>query len=829
MRNYKRIAATLLCLLVFLTACSGGGGQTERPAAEGKEQLVLALDPMISLGDGTALSPRRDIAASMASDVQSGTAVALTDTTDWQWIHRSADGEWQQRRTRAVVPWQDGAGRTAKNVPYAYTLNADGTSSLAVYDASAVEMEGYGDGELTARGVLFSVTGAEEEALCYTAPADETVILSETGSGKIALVRKISDLETGALPEDEACGALVRIYRNNRLLWQATLGNAALLGTQVTAVDFPLIENVELTAGDSLLFTVTRIDATVEGDGYAELPAGAQTSDVTKPIKVRREVTQEVPPASTAQAATDVPLLVTDGVANFTLVRPAEIDASAMRVVNDLRARMQNKLNADISLSEDTLNIDGYKIYVYQTSDSESKKALAEIRAARSAHAGDFIIRMVGERLIIAADNPVGLQLAVDTFLSKWCTGPEAKIPATLNYISSRSQEVGTLPIDGVSAADYRLVVANTASRIDRAAADYLQREITRLTGRIPSIVTDATAAAAREIVLGTTNRTSGSYAQTSTKTTSDDYQVTLSNGKVLLAAGSSAALNAGTVAFAADLAKKGSVAAGYRLAGSYDGGYSLTDGYKLTWFDEFNGEKLSRYWAANVTNCGNSVRGGTCYHTLSASFVDPQQGVLVQRTWRDGNDFYGTLLRSLGSQRTLYKWGYIETRVKLPTVKGVWSGFWINGDKLYGGVKEFLEMDIFEMSGTPLSIIPNLHLWGDNHHNLGGEISNWRYSFDSPTPVGEVYHTVGAEWTDNYVDIYVDGNRISSFDCSDNGSYSGFDLPLFVCFDALAGGTALATTNYPAEDFTEARSEWDWVRLYQKADDGSFLYVANS
>ena len=169
-----------------------------------------------------------------------------------------------------------------------------------------------------------------------------------------------------------------------------------------------------------------------------------------------------------------------------------------------------------------------------------------------------------------------------------------------------------------------------------------------------------------------------------------------------------------------------------------------------------------------------------------------------------------------------MFRYGYLEIRVKLPTVKGIGSAFWTQGDI----ASEFLEVDIYETFGNPFSVKSNLHTWdpGGRHRNLlGGDGGTLNNSEGVTKEFGTEYHTIGFEWDSDTCSFYVDGKLNITFDCSAE-TYNCFDKAAWLILDS--GPCSPSYSKYLIDDsFTFAEASYDWIHIYQKADNGAILY----
>ena len=475
---------------------------------------------------------------------------------------------------------------------------------------------------------------------------------------------------------------------------------------------------------------------------------------------------------------------------------------------------------------------DDYRILVYNTRFDASVKALNEIKTTRSANDGDFIIRMSGKDLVIAAGNEDSLETAVEFFLANYCKDENSVIQSNLNYVSANYNPLKDITLAGTPITEYKIVYSHVASFIETSAAKHIRDEIIRLCGKRLEMVDDSTKASANEIVVGTTNRTSSADYSNATNSTAINktndvtkladtgYTVKVENGRTSILGEHIYAVNAGAIAFADTLKKNGSLNSGFELSGEYDSGYSLTNGYKLTWSDEFNAAKLSDVWQSKGTNVEKNVLGGKTTVVKANNVLE--DGALHQKVIRSGNDLTVGSLYSTGAKKMMFQYGYLEIRAKLPTVKGICASFWTQGDI----ASPFLEIDIYETFGDPFLVKSNLHTWGpgDEHRNLlGGDGGIHNNSEGVSKAFGSEYHTIGIEWDDDICTFYVDGQMTVTFDCSAE-TYNCFDKAAWLilsCDPCEPGYSSLLID----DSFTGDEASYDWIHIYQKEDNGSVMY----
>ncbi len=821
----KIIAFLTALLMLFATGCAEKTPVTSNK--KGVVQYVLAMNPSVILADGTVEAIRNNVAKSISTDAKSENNPSLYENSSWQWIYADS-GAWNQRLIREVSLWKNSSGNSKSGVPYAYTVTDNGSSSIAAFDKSKMDIKGLADAELPNSGILMSFTGDKEEALIYTAKSDSTVTFSDFAGGNITAVGSIAGVDTSFTASNNPIrNVLLRIYRNNRIYWQEVIN-----GSNPT-VKFPEFSGIELKAGDSLIISAKAM-ATEELQGIktgnCDLPATEKT------VLKDEYHTEQVLVGYTDPYAEEKKFLslVNDyGEATFKITRPEKTTKTVASMIGDFRSKVSKTLGVDVEYGNDSFTSApaDYEILVYNTKYDESKAVLSEIEKTRTANAGDFIIKMVGNKLVIAANNEFSLQFALDFFIDNYCKDQDAKIHKELSYISSNFNPVKDVKLGGVSVADYTVVYSHCASFIETSAAKHLVQEIVRTTGHILEMVNDNATVKKHEILIGDTNRKNyrnlANYTQIAHNSVDDKYKIEITDKYVSVLGGQIYGVNAGAIKLA-NLIKEGKTdfKVGYNYSDKYDGDYTLTDGYKLAFADEFNGDKLSKTWVskAQVEEEDNDY-GGKTYLSRSNSYV--KDGALIQVARKDGNDTYKAGLFSDGSNALRFQWGYIEIRVKFSKTPGVCASFWTQAS-VTGG---FLESDIYETFGNPFNIKHNLHTWETGKHQnlLGGtgSILNTAAGTSKALEYGYEYHTVGWEWTDDRSNFYVDGVLTETFDSS-SSNYDVFDKPAWIILSTHLGGGGYNGDNALPADFTSSFTSYDWMHIYQKDIDGTVLYQKN-
>lgn len=347
-------------------------------------------------------------------------------------------------------------------------------------------------------------------------------------------------------------------------------------------------------------------------------------------------------------------------------------------------------------------------------------------------------------------------------------------------------------------------------------------------------IVTDDKAATDKEILIGKTSRYDFTAAE-------GEYFAKLEGNKLVFGGGHYMMVRKAVEIFTRLGYEKGK-------AKTFSGSSDFTAqklGYTYVWGDEFEASSLNpKLWNRSTgmaataemtlddTELTTKVENG--FLALSAiRYWDPKKsGVEFACPW------------SVSTGKTMsYMYGYIEIRAKVPFIKGVWPSFWTSSSGALGENKDYdytIEIDIFEVFSSTDTLAPNIHKWySDGKHTMWavqeGNSNEW-YKFNSDNLINE-YHTYGFEWTPTEITMYVDGEAYYTYDLTvnfDNGEsgMGGFASPIALIFN---NHLFTPSSSYLPYDGAEvhapvlpAEYAIDYVRLYQKNDGVSKLYLAD-
>lgn len=279
----------------------------------------------------------------------------------------------------------------------------------------------------------------------------------------------------------------------------------------------------------------------------------------------------------------------------------------------------------------------------------------------------------------------------------------------------------------------------------------------------------------------------------------------------------------------------------------------SVASGYKMTWHDEFDGNKLdTTKWGyqygcfdpaqrsqVNYTDSPENVSVQDGYLNLTARYSPTKtkwDGTQIPRTCKDGSTVYDAPFTS-GMITTKTKDGtvlyaapgtgfYAEARIKLPTARSSWSSFWATGTK--GGWPGNGEIDVFESKGyDPSFLMSNIHTPRVGNPKKTEQHQGMMHG-DTSTSQSE-FHTYGVLKTADAIEFYFDGQMTHRVKMQDmKGASNPFADPengLVLKLNQMVGGSYLAKhDNWSDKTFVDATKFAD---DYKSADGaGSTMYV---
>ncbi len=665
------LAAVLTLLMAFFAGCSNTG--TKNPGGNpsgnsvNEAQLVVAINPLLVYNRTETVVAYNDVMAAMATDSQNSSMAAISQSP-WQWRTQKSDDSWMQRATYDWGKWTSGSGAQVKGL-FAYSFNAAGNLSLALYNAKNAQLTAYGADTAADAGLLVSVTGSQEEALTYVAQQDGVITIP---AGTLTAISAVNGVKTGFLAEDGTPrSASVRLMVNSAQVWSGTLQNstAATDGTAVTQLSYPQIDDLHVKAGDVVYFSF-QLDAQANADEDVTAPTINEDDNwaVTKKskrVKVEKTDKDEV---NTEVVLKDGSIrLITDYEFTFTLVRDHN-DTALVSMVAKMASELMTNTGAVIPVAKADHEEVPYEIIVGAHKDRpKSLELTKELKNFRSDNITDYRIKLDGTKVYIVGANNQALQLAVDYFIKTFGMTDKGKIPENYDYI--HRPEHKTVMLAGKNIANYIIRTERNPSLIIQRAAEALQEYVVNNCGysleiRIMNVAGNDHVD--NEIQIGPMN---GSVTVDRALDTKFDYTTEKSVGKVSIDAdgyivgdygyyktafsgknlvftgGSAYAVNVAVNRLLAILDKNSKLDANFTDSGSYtssfdyfNGGhydtvkYDMTDGYGLVLSDEFNFE-------TNHEETEKSVRSRW---TLSSDrskscSSDAENKKLTEWQWRPG------------------------------------------------------------------------------------------------------------------------------------------------------------------------------------------------
>jgi beta-glucanase (GH16 family) len=230
--------------------------------------------------------------------------------------------------------------------------------------------------------------------------------------------------------------------------------------------------------------------------------------------------------------------------------------------------------------------------------------------------------------------------------------------------------------------------------------------------------------------------------------------------------------------------------------------------GYKLSWADEFDGTSVDgTKWQMNYApkvhplGCNGELQA---YAPENVAVRDGKLLLRAERAPHEGMTYTSGMVSS--HDKFSQRYGWFETRVKLPRGHGLWPAFWL----LPQSRSWPPEIDIMEHKGSLLN-----HVWLTVHRPQPG---TWRPKSDGKEWTGPDFtadfHTFGVDWRPDRVVWYVDG--IERHQWHGDANFG----PMYVILNLAVGGqwdgSPDVGTAFPAT------MEVDYVRVFQRSDDSA-------
>lgn len=239
-------------------------------------------------------------------------------------------------------------------------------------------------------------------------------------------------------------------------------------------------------------------------------------------------------------------------------------------------------------------------------------------------------------------------------------------------------------------------------------------------------------------------------------------------------------------------------------------------EGYHLVWNDEFSeGTSLdAKKWRHEVqrdhwvnNELQNYVNEKSPKGQRVTEIVD---GKLQIHCFKEDGKVYSG--RVYGNSSKGWQYGYVEAKIKLPSGKGTWPAFWMMPVNFKSWPHDG-EIDIMEEVGYHKDYVSSsLHADGHVHSN-GTQVTKEVYCKGAE---GE-FHTYGMEWTADYFQFYVDGNKTLYYKNPGTGVRDWpYDAPFYVILN-LAWGGDWGGSQGVDESKLPVTMEVEYVRVFEK------------
>jgi beta-glucanase (GH16 family) len=241
-------------------------------------------------------------------------------------------------------------------------------------------------------------------------------------------------------------------------------------------------------------------------------------------------------------------------------------------------------------------------------------------------------------------------------------------------------------------------------------------------------------------------------------------------------------------------------------------------EGYSLVWSDEFTASAPampdeSQWWYETGGNgWGNNelqyyVAGKAREDTL-ALISDGTLKIKALKKRYYSMDYVSIRMNT----KQNWKYGYFETRAKVPGKKGSWAAFWMMPQNFTAWPLDG-EIDIMEYVGyRPNVTQTSIHTQSYNH-----VIHTEKTATKNISNAETEFHIYGLEWTEDKITGFVDGIPYFTFlndKLGDKNTWP-FDAPFYLKLNLAIGGNWGGLMGID-ENLCPAVYEVDYVRVYQ-------------
>ena len=238
---------------------------------------------------------------------------------------------------------------------------------------------------------------------------------------------------------------------------------------------------------------------------------------------------------------------------------------------------------------------------------------------------------------------------------------------------------------------------------------------------------------------------------------------------------------------------------------------FSQIQNKKLVWQESFNSKIVNeKVWTFEIGDgcpnlCGWGNNESQIYTKTNHKLINGK--LVIQPKLKNG--IY-TSTRILSKTKKEFKYGYFETRAKLPVGKGLWPAFWMLGSNISElGWPKCGEIDVLEYVGRdPNIIFTSLH----TQDSFGNTINTKKTNLPN---IEKGFHTYGMDWNKEKISFFVDNKLVYTFQPEiKNENTWPFNQPFYFIINLAIGGNFGGTTI--DKDIINQTFEIDYIKVYQ-------------
>ncbi len=550
---------------------------------------------------------------------------------------------------------------------------------------------------------------------------------------------------------------------------------------------------------------------------------------------------------TTTKVITDADIVGSDGRFLYTVVYADGISDLILDEARNLSSQLRETFDirvdrgSDVKIAEP--ETEAYEILIGNTDREESKTALDYLNGTRLNTEKDYLIKVMGEKIVIVANTDEVLAQAVRYFTTTYAIGYAEFTPLGegYEYLFKAQYSISGASIAENPLNEYVIVTPAIKSLTWGDKIREFRENLKASSGIELNAVKHDVAPTDKEIVVGNTNR------ETGVNPSENDWIIKVVGKKLVVNGGSDLAIAEAMDALLELEAKcaknKEPLAfdANFELKGTYKRDDS---NYYFTWSDEFSGKTLDRTTWEDVdmnNEMVTSVYGGKSFKAdardayVSGGSMHIPAKLLSRKDFQQGQ---------VATNRTMtFQYGVIEIMGKFPAYP-ITTAFWslaapyevIDGVVTPKTRIQQLELDFLENFGEPCDFSSHLMNWFTNEDlaqnttagtswTTGG--SKWglgnRYYFKGKEgeTLADAYHLYSVRWTPYEISFAFDGDIYHTIDLLAYSDFRGGQYsrtPIYILIGASYGDpwyTRLKLPDY--EDMPRySNLSIDYVRLYQ-------------